>query len=308
MNFNPLPIRQSMAALIVISTAAAPLFAQEGGPTSPSTDLWKAMVEVRSAFVPGADLDDAEGELDTWITETKARLEGRLWQGGQIGFSLGHEHRRYDFDDNQPFIPMLDRPWRDVHTLNLGVQVRQGLSRDWAIFVGANAKASAAVDADLEDGISGLFLGGVGYRVNDDLRIGFGAVALAPFEDDFRVFPAIQFDWKISETWRATLEGLRFDLRYQPDPEWNFGVGAEIDGTRFRLADTPSRGHGIIEDKRLSAFLRVGYSPNSTLDLALEAGLDLWRQIDIADQNGNNGDTFKAQVAPFLALSLTLNF
>ncbi|HMS17509.1 MAG TPA: DUF6268 family outer membrane beta-barrel protein [Planctomycetota bacterium] len=288
--------------------AAAHLTAQVEQQPQPKPAEWDLSVELRAAFVEGGDLDDAEGELDTWIHATKLRLEGRPWRGGRLGFTLGHEHRRYDFDGAQPFIPSLRDPWKDVHTVSFGVQALNALSKDWAVFLGASAKASAAVDADLSDGVSGLLIGGIGWNLSDSFRLGVGAVALAGFEDDFRVFPAIQFDWKISETWRATLEALRFDLRYQPDPEWSFGIGAEVDGIRFRLADTPERGHGIIEDKRLSAFLGVTWTPNENIAVTLEGGVDLWRQIDIADRNGDNGDTFKSGTAPFVSLGLTLSF
>lgn len=293
----------AIGVFVVAGAAAQEPAAREGEPEG-----WDASVELRTALVEGGELDEGDGELDTWINESKLRVQGWAWRGGRLGFTIGHEHRRYDFEGGQPFFPALDEPWRDVHTVNLGVQLLQAFSREWAVFFGVIGKASAAVDADLGDGVSGLFLGGIGHDFGNGFRLGVGAVALARFEDDFRVFPAIQFDWKINEEWQATLEGLRFDLRYRPVPEWSFGVGAEIDGVRFRLADTGRVGHGIVEDKRLSAFLRIGWQPNETLEIALEGGLDLWRQIDVTDENGDEGDTFKSGTAPFVSLGLTLRF
>jgi hypothetical protein len=259
-------------------------------------------------FLAAADLDDAAGDVETVIADTNVRVRGQPWLGGFVSFGAGYEFRHYAFSGAQSFLPTVSDPWDDVHTVTLGAQVLQGLSREWGVFLGANMKASAADGADLGDGVTGFFIAGVGYDFGDGFRAGIGAVGLAAFEDDFRVYPAVQFDWQIDEEWNARLEGLRFELTYRPDPAWTFGVGAAFDGVRFRLPDDAALPDGIVDDRRLSLFAHAGWKPIEPLEITLEAGVDVWRRFRIEDKNGDNGDSHETDPAPFIGLGLTYRF
>lgn len=293
--------------LLVLLLLGGSIAAQESKPTWPP-DTWTVAAEVQASFVAGGDLDDASGDFDTSIVEPMVRVRGPAWEGALLAFFAGYEYRHYEFDGAQPFFPTLEDPWEDVHSVNFGVHVLQGLSRNWGVFVGAQGRASASANASLGDGLSGLFLAGAGYDFENGFRIGVGVAGLLAFEDEFRIFPALQFDWRIDDHWRAKLEGLRFDLTYSPDEEWTFGVGARADGARFRLPDTPVRDESIVEDRRIATFLSAAWNVDDSIKLAAEVGVDVYRSIRIEDKFGDNGRSYESGVAPFFGLGLTFTF
>lgn len=298
------------ACVVFLLIAARPAFAQESQPSvdPEKDDLWSAAAEVEASYVAGGELEDAAGEVETLITDTSVRVRGQAWRGGFVSLSAGYEYRHYEFDGGQPFLPIAEDPWDDVHSLRFGVQVLQGITREWGVFAGANVRASAEDDADLGDGVSGIFLLGVGHDFGNGFRAGIGAVGIAAFEDDFSVFPAVQFDWQIDEEWRAKLEGLRFDLTYTPAPEWTFGIGARADGIRFRLPENSALPDGIVDDRRISAFIAAMWRPVESLEIKLETGLDVYRRFRIEDENGDNGESYDSDPAPFVGLGLTYRF
>lgn len=301
-----------LAALPLLAWAPVRVSAQEGSgqpqPTvrQPEKESWEVSVGTDVSHVWG-DLESSS-DLDMVIVDSMFKLEGPAWRGAKLAFELGHEFRHYDFGGSQPFYPILNEPWQDVNTASAGVRLIQGFTEDWAIIAGAAGKASADADADLFDGVSGLFYLGVGHDFGHGFKAGAGVMMLARFEDDVEFLPWVQFRWDINECWRASLEGTRFELRWMPGKEWFVKGGLGFDAIRFRLEDGVIVDNDIVEDRRFYGFLGLGWRPCDWIEVDAEVGLDLWREIVIWDENGNNSRDFDMDIEPFVGVGVTLRF
>lgn len=280
--------------------------------TAPTDDgelqrqLWDLSVSVESEYIFGSEIDGASDSVDVWSNQVRLRYGGAGWKGSRLNFQLSYENRQYDFNGRNTFFPGANAPWDSVNTIGLGMTVFQVFNDSWGGLLQANLRAAAESGADLTDGLSGLVLVGVGHQFSRSFRLGLGLTTIFRFENSPIFLPGLVVDWQIDEAWRFQLLGPQGELSYRPNEEWQFGIGVGLDGRRFRLDD--DQADAIAQEFRVPAFFRVSWSPSNQTTLRLKFGVDLYRQFNISDRNGDNSRSFGADPGFFLGLSVVHRF
>lgn len=307
-------------AALVFSGLLAVLPAQEpvpGGATG-ETDLWEqaaaaglpvawsVFLEPGAAFVAGPGLEDSPGEVDVWSQEIGVRLVGPVTPGSRVSTRLRYEHAVYDFDEAAGILPGTDDPFDSTHGLRLGGSWLQGLTPEWGVLLRGGVSAAAEVGADLEDGISWDAAVGVGHRFSESLTAGVGVALLRRLEDRLLVVPGIYVDWRPAEGWRLLVEGPGGELIYEPAEDWELALGLGFTSRSIRLDDGAPGFSGVFEDTRLPLYLRGAHRPGADLEVELQVGLDVYRELEVRDENGHELRELDVDPGVYLGLTATI--
>ncbi|MFT7619735.1 MAG: hypothetical protein ACI97A_003392 [Planctomycetota bacterium] len=268
--------------------------------------IWQLNLSTESQYIIGSDLDGADGEIDIWSNRLRLNYGGGAWLGSRFDFQLSFENRQYDFEGQNSFLPGTNDPWDSVNSFGVGVTFFQAFSKSWGGLIQATVRAAAEGGADLTDGVSGIIVAGVGHQFADNFRLGLGVTSIFRFEDSAIFLPGFIVDWQIDDDWRIAILGPQAEISYQATKDWQFGVGAGLDGRRYRLDD--DNFNAIAQEFRVPVFARASWTPSTQTRLQLRFGVDIYREFNISDRNGENGRTFQADPGFFVSFSISHTF
>lgn len=256
-----------------------------------------------STYALSGDVEGGNDRIDVWINALEARIEIPLARGSLLGIEAEFEHRDYDFGDSNVFFAGTAEPFSDVRTYGVATTLRQDLGGDWTLSARAGIAFSAAVGADLGDGVSWDAFLGVGKRIDDDLTIGVGPLALGRLEDDVLVVPAPFFDWRFAEDWRLRSSGPGLELGWRCASDVELLLDARWDGRRFRLPDAAPFSGGLVEDARVPVRLSLRWDAARSLRLTFSVGYDAYRAFDVYDADGGRVEAWSADPGAFFGVA-----
>ena len=198
-----------------------------------------------------------------------------------------------------------------MNVMRLRLRYLQPCSLEWAAFALVRFVSSFESGAGFTDSLSWGGILGVGKQFDGpgkSLQLGVGVAFFDRIEESPAVFPGIQFDWQITDKWRAALLGLELDVSYTLNEKWQFGANLEFESPRARLRDRGPNPRGLFTDSRLPGKLRVKYTPTERVDLEAYVGVDFYRELFFEDSNGENERGFTSSIAPIFGISATLRF
>lgn len=250
-------------------------------PTVPGFDVTEATFN----YTDGMDFQDRDGSLNTSRFEIQSLLSKPLIPiaGLNILPQFRYDLTSLDFDGASSSLPFRDE---DLHTLSLRVfAVKMDDSSPW--FYGGFANVDLASDFQDIDGDDFTFdvAAGVGYRFTDKFTLGAGA-AVININGDMRVFPAINFDWLISDKLRVGQYGPIFIAAYTPDGDWLVSLRGEPAGGIWNITNDGGQSNSIdISSYQFGLYLSRRIM--GQLWLTAGAGASFGNEIRLTEPNGD---------------------
>ncbi|HMN97071.1 MAG TPA: hypothetical protein PKC43_11490 [Phycisphaerales bacterium] len=276
---------------------------------------FKVIVAGTTGYQFRTDLDSG-GDFALTRFAAGAQFRAKLAERISLGVELGYRFERYSFGgDVFPGLGSGFRPWRDIHTVSLGIVPTFALDDRWTLSAGFIGQAAGEAQADVDDSTSLGGLVGVAYRVSDTLILGGGVAIVSPIEDDVKVFPTFLVEWKINEQLRVASRGGPtnvlgggVELVYQPQSALEFAFGARWEYNRFRLTEDGSVPKGIGEVEGLPLWLRASWWPTDRIRLDLLGGVTVAGEMKLSDRDGGVLASSDFDPAPFVGLYLIWSF
>jgi hypothetical protein len=270
----------------------------QGGPL-------EVVATLETTWLGGGALDTGEDGPDLWTNTARVSVEKPTPLFGRLAAAVGTTRWTYAFSGRNSLVAGTDRPFGSAQRLSLSLSDFQPVHEAWAL-VGAFGATWAAEDgADLADGFTWTFTGGVGHRISPSLDVGVGVILGHGFgESGLDVLAGPQFSWRPRPDWRVRLDGTTLDVAWQPSPSWELSAGGGLDGHRFRLDDRgPGAGY-IVAESNFPLWMQARYRGLADLDLTLRLGLDVRREFTIEDASGSTLRTVGSDPSPYARLRL----
>lgn len=300
------------AALALLSLAPLAL-AQDDAPIEPAGWTASARLDVRHELDFDTDLDNG-ASITTNQTQGAARITfTRPDQKLAFTLGVGAGITDYDIDDGATLLAGFDDdPFDTFYRQRLEFSGRYAFDDQWGIYGLVGLEAAYEGGADLGSALlgGGTFLG-TWTSADRSLTLGFGVGAFTRLDESPVVFPFVTVRWQIDERLRLENERLGLALTYEPDNEWDFSLFGRYDRADYRLDENATlASEGVLKDSRIALGGRVAWSPEGVdgLTLALTAGANLYREVEILDDDGDQRFSEEADPSAFLAFRVTYAF
>lgn len=284
-----------------------PAIAMAGGPPPGSGSGWRTTLTAAYAGQGNADLDNSRGQfsVDRGIIQLEtARRIGQRWF---TGVSISYAEDNYNFSDLNGV-----SPWNDIRSLQFGVSMRYLASEKWTLFGLPILRYTAEKGVDLDEGREIGLLAGASYRFSDKLTLGPGLGIFTGFGGEEDIFPILLVNWNITdslslETGKGTAasRGPGLALKWRPASQWEFGLAARYEKTRFRL---DGLAENIGEDKAVPVILTANWKYNQKFSLTALAGVETSGALSVEDSDGNRLTKLSYDTAPLAGLVATFKF
>lgn len=275
-----------LAAAGILLALSVPALAQ-----APSPGGWSFTLDGGFAVQPEADFDGGAGGYELNRSFYAAGVDYRWNYRNSVGLSLGGGTTDYDFKGEGG--ETVDGPWDEIDDLRLSLPLRLGLGPTSTLFAIPTVRYNGESDASSSDSRTWGLLGGVAWRLGEDLTIGPGLGAFSRLEGSTRMFPILIIDWNISERWSlstgrglAASQGPGLTLGYRLSEQWRLGLAGRYEETQFRLGDDRPAPGGVGEDRALPLVLTAGWQPNDSVSLGVFAGLEFGGELTLYDAAG----------------------
>lgn len=270
------------------------------GNSTPSSDITTGRppttVRILGDYVSPSRLGNGGAEASFYQIALQSQIPfpiaGRLT--GNLG--LGIEHRGYDFDNFEVFLPGTDAPLDNALAARISPGLGYRLNDSWRLFAGVSwlytgAPGTSVQDASMWGGSVGTF-----YRLNTNLNLALGLTATERIGYPALFVPLIGFNWTLNSRWTLvggdvanTISGptLGLQARYRLDDRWTLvGTGAFV-ATFTRLDDESSIASGSMRYRSAAALAGVEYSWAPGWMARLSAGARIAQQYSFLDEAGN---------------------
>jgi hypothetical protein len=274
-----------------------------------------------------AEFDDSGGEASVFYAGGGVDVSRRVTERLRLSFGVDYFAAQWDFDGlDDGFLPNLERgaePFDTLHSIGVSVGGGYQIDERWLAFGNVGVNASFEGGAKLSDALTVGGALGVGYRVNDDLRLGFGVLGSTRLEDSARIVPTIGVNWRITEKWtlgstgalaraadRNPLnQGIAVELSYQATAESRLFTRLAANSDRYRLSeDNDAAEDGIFEHERVSLGVGVDWQPGPATTVRLTGGLLVYSNIEFEDEDGREISDAEGDLRPFIGVVGVIRF
>ncbi|TAG10879.1 MAG: hypothetical protein EAZ42_02345 [Verrucomicrobia bacterium] len=186
--------------------------------------------------------------------------------------------------DGAPTSPIGDE---DLHSFSLmaGI-VNMEKGSPWIFGGFARAEISSDFQHINGDDFTFDLAAGAGYKFSDQFTLGFGVAAIN-LNGDAMIFPGINFDWKISEDFRAGLYGPNLIVSYEPCDDWSLSLRGRPSGGYWNITDDMGESRNI----DLASYQVGLFGSHRLVDkLFLQAGVGVTLGDELSLQNSDQDD------------------
>ena len=259
---------------------------------------WKTSVTAAYAWQGNADIDSGgEFSVNRGVVQLNSsrRVSNRLF----TGLTLGYEEDDYNFSASS------SQPWNDIRTLQFGLSLRYLASEKWALFGLPLLRYSTEKGEDLSKGREYGLLAGASYRFSEKLTLGpgFGVISGIGGEEDF--FPILLVNWNITDTLSletgrgiAASRGPGLSLKWKPARQWELGIAARYEKSRFRLATD----NNIGEDKSVPVLLTASWKQSKQFSVTAFTGIETSGKLSLENSDGNRIESLSYDTAPLAGI------
>lgn len=294
--------RAAAGALLLLSV---PAFAQ-----APQTDPWSFDIEGGFAAQQEADFSDAAGGFSVDREFISAGLDYRWSFRDSVGVSIGGGNADYDFSGT-----VGAAPWGKIEDRRISFSGRFALGETGSIFIIPTLRLNGESDARSSDSRSWGVMGGVAWRLDENLTIGPGIGVFGRIEDSTRVFPILLIDWNIGERWNlstgrglAASQGPGLTLSYRLAEAWSLRLTGRYEEIQFRLGDRGPAPGGVGTDQAIPLVLGAAWEPNPSVALSVFAGMEFGGGLELKDAAGRVLWTQDYDPAPLLGATFAFRF
>lgn len=250
-------MKYQLFVLSVLSVAS--VFAQSNDVRRVTFPSWSRSVQAGSVYSLDSDLSGGGS-----YSVNRYYAEGgltRMWDFNKmISFSVGYGQEDYRFRG----LPI--EPWNNIDSYRAGVFARWALNEDWTLFVSPSLKSYVETGAKLDDGLTGSFFGGAGYRFSDSLFLGPAIGVFGRVEDDPMVIPILLVNWDITDRLNfgtgggfAATAGPGLGFTYEVTKQFKVALLGRYESFRFRLSPGNTVENGVGEDESVSVVGTLTY-------------------------------------------------
>jgi hypothetical protein len=265
---------------------------------------WNTTVTAAFAWQGDTDIDnDGEFSVNRGVVEVNSRR--RTGERLFTGITLGYEEDDYRFGQSSA------QPWDDIRTLQFGLSLRYLASDKWSLFGLPLLRYSAEKGKDLSDGREYGLLAGASYRFSDTLTLGPGLGVISGIGGEEDVFPILLVNWKITDTVSletgrglAASRGPGLVLKWQAASQWELGLAARYEKSRFRLATE----NNIGEDRSVPVIVTASWRHNRQFSVTAFAGMETAGKLSLEDSNGTEIESLEYDTAPVAGLVASFTF
>lgn len=302
---NPSSYKYIKLSLLAVCMQFPAIAIAEGPPAGAGAG-WRSTLTAAYVGQGNSDLDNnGQFSVDRGIVKFEtARRFGQRWF---TGISVGYEEDKYSFS-NSTVSPL----WDDIRTLQFGVSMRYLASDKWTLFGLPILRYTTEKGVDLDKGREIGLLAGASYRFSDKLTLGPGLGVFSGIGGEEDVFPILLVNWKMTdtlslETGRGTAasRGPGLALKWRPASQWEFGVAARYEKTRFRLDGIEEN---IGEDKSVPVVLTANWKYKRKFSLTALAGVETSGALSLEDSDGNRLSKTSYDTAPLAGVVATFKF
>ncbi len=302
------PYTIALAALLAApSLATAPALAQPAdtnvaddtidaqGDATPSSDLLPPNFPIISYSANAAIAVRTEADVDNTDNGYSVRSSGgslgvAIIPNRQLVFNIDAsiEYAFYEFDGAQPLIasiPGSTEPFEDAQTYALGLTTIIRTSEETSILLGGSISASYEGGADFDDAIGGIAFAGITHAFSETLTLGVSAAIIFDLDGQPNVIPLPFVEWQITDTLSLNSSQRGLELTWNRTDTLDLGLRLGFDGREFRLADDGPIPGGIAEDQAVLLTGVIDWRPESWLELRLEAGAQVWGNLELRNSN-----------------------
>ncbi len=247
---------------------------------------------------------DSGGSFSLMRFKAAATVPVRLGDTFVLSTSMRYTFDNYTFDN-------IPDPWQNINTLSVASILAWRMDDTWTIYGGGFAKWSAESGATFSDGATGGGLVGFNYKVDDNLTLGAGLVAMSVLEDDAKVLPLILAKWKFADYWRLDVGltdvsnlGYGAKLNWLYNEQFEFGLGAQFQNSRFRI----ERANGVGQDRSTAVYIDGTWHASPLFDLNAYVGIAAGGQLQVDTSTGKKVLETDYNPAPMLGVNATLKF
>lgn len=280
---------------------------------SESSELrWQFSVAGAAGHAFSANLDNGPGSVAVTSGGGGVSVGLTLGQTGRLDAGASSAWRLYDFDSATGLSPTRDRPWSSTlweHDISL--RYSHFHTQQLASFYFGAVRAAGENGAEFDDSLAGVLGDGVRYQFSESFAGSLGVLAASRLEDDWLIVPLIDIDWRITDKWRLSSDGVAgAKLSYALSDTLSIYLAGEYDSHEWRLRERPGlvEDRGIAKHKRVPIGLGLTWSPTSNFKLDAKAGALVWQQLELEDDDGNTIAKTDADAVPFVGVGLTLSF
>jgi hypothetical protein len=301
-----IPTRLVLAGLLL--ALCAEVYAQQ-----PQQSPWRFTLEGGFAAQQKADLEDDEGAFSVDRTFISATLGYGWSRRDSIGISIGTGKSDYSFEDGDG--TGSTDPWGDIEDTRVSLSGRFGFGQKGTLFIIPSLRFDGAEEASTSDSRTWGVLGGVAWRLDENLTIGPGVGVFSKLEGNARVFPILLIDWDISERWNlstgrglASSQGPGLTLSYTLNPNWSFGLSGRYEDIEFRLDDEGPAPGGIGRNQSLPLVLSARLEPDADTRFSAFMGFEFGGKLTLMDASDKKIQQADYDPAPVFGVAFDLRF
>lgn len=227
---------------------------------------------------------------------------------------FGVHYNLHDYSFSDRALLMNGKTLDKMHALGLDISLMFKLHEKWNLYLIPSIEFSGESGAEWSNS---LIYGGIVaavHKVNPDFSIGAGVGVFNRLEE-LRAFPMIVIDWKITEKLRLSnpFSGgpsgpAGLELSYEINDNWETGFGGAYRSFRYRLSDEGIVSKGIFQDRSVPVWGRLSWKNGPHVTIDFSAGAFVAGRMKIENEEGNDITEDNYDAAPFIALTVSVNF
>ena len=264
-------------------------------------DLW-------SEFSPSGELGD--GDVETWRTGAELGAMYPLGPRDRLWIQFRSEYTNSDFKNIDEFVPDGDL-YNSLLEYTLSVTSMTAISDRWSLLLRASGTSAGEAHADFDETVTFRGVVGAAYTINSNLQIGLAAAMGTRLEEDtaFVPLPLIDLQYEIDEQWRVELRSFTgLKVTYAPAPALDLSLRGTWEYTEYRMDhDGPFAG-GVFRELRVPVMREADWKLHPQFVLTGSVGLNLLREWEFDDDNGNKFFSTSVNNDMVLGLGLTYRF
>lgn len=280
-------------------------------------DLVSVRFKASNRFVGRADF--GEYKADSYQPEGRLKVTVPVARNAGIRLMGTGRALLYDFEDGADLglLGGSDEPFDDLYGWNLRLQGAYLFDRDqtlfsprerWSLLGETFVRASWEKGRQMSDALrSGVSLA-AGYRYGKDLELAAGvSVRGTLWKGQVRVWPVLEFDWRINEQWKLSSQGLGLQLERRFGEHITAFARARWESSVYRLADRGAEiGKSNLRIRQVPAGLGLWWNVNRHVRVTTLGGVMALHELRVKSGGGRTLDTDSARPSPYFLIRFDL--
>ncbi len=292
-------ILSASAPLGDTDAAWSPVAVQDTSGTTEFSSL-KVTAEARSS----ANFREVSGSLDTQRAGLDATI-GRNFSGNRaVALHIANESSFYKFGNGSTLVPSVSAPFNDLFRTSAGIQVAIQADEHFSWLAGAEVSISGEDLVGLTDSMIFGGLGGIRYRISEDVAFTFGLAGESRLAAEAWVMPFFGMEWEMSDKTSFKVQGSELRLEHQITEHILASCGARYDVRQYRLNGSNPVANGVFRDEEIRVTVGLDWRFSEEATLGLELGQVMWNEFTVLNAAGGLVGETEADPAPYIGLSL----